>query len=193
MKTFKGPLFVILTTFLLLMVFGLMYWQTHLRVMKHAVEKAEAEAQHAADYEAQELKKKIEAEKHRYIIVHDGDPQTNTLRLALDASDVIDDANMEDFVYLWENIGEEGKITGPKNESIAHFVSKVAYNDSASSSKEYVFKLTVTDNYGTTTTDHVHVVVSSEPNAAPEFDIKVYPSPEEEEKSDRKKKKKDRD
>ena len=190
MKTFKGPLFVILTTFLLLVAFGLMYWQTHLRAMKHAVEKAEAEAQHAADYEAQELKNKIEAEKHRYTIVHDGDPKTNTLRLALDASSVIDDANMEDFVYLWEKIGGEGKITGPKNESIAHFVSKVGYNDSTSS-KEYVFKLTVRDNYGTTTTDHVHVVVSSEPNVAPEFDIKVYPNPEEE--SDRKKKKKEKD
>ena len=108
---------------------------------------------------------KIERNKLRLKVEHDGLPSTNTYPVILDASGSYDPDAVDEINFKWNQISGPPIALSP-NE----FRSKVSFEGTPG---EYTFELQVTDNYGAVTKMIKTVIIESEPNEAPIIDMKI--------------------
>ena len=141
---------------------GYFYSENSERLKAEAASNAEA-AEIAA---AQAVADSIEATKAHFTIPHDRDANTTAILVALDGSGSSDPEG-DSLSYTWtqlngsdiELISEEG------SDNITSFNAEPG---------EYTFKLTVTDAYGSSSSEEKTVAVAAEPNNAPEVVLEVY-------------------
>ena len=108
-------------------------------------------------------KEKLEAEKARYTVEHDGNPKTSNIKVELDASESVDfDGDALSFSWQQTN-GPKVELKG-LNKEVTSFVAGPG---------EYSFMLTVVDKYNGSSTKVVTVVISPEPNENPEAVVSV--------------------
>ena len=106
-----------------------------------------------------------EREKIRVMVEHDNSPFTSTYPMILDATTSYDPDLGDEIQYVWK------QISGPTIELRPNpFVGKVSFEGEAG---EYIFELTVSDNYGAKAKAIRTVVIEPEPNASPIIDVKV--------------------
>ena len=98
-------------------------------------------------------------------IDHDGKPEEAIYQTILKA--VATDAENDDMSYKWKQIAEPGGFMvelSSDNKPIVYFDAPAG---------KYTFELTVTDNYGDSSTDTQVIVIDPEPNTAPSAEIEV--------------------
>ena len=106
-----------------------------------------------------------EKEKIRVMVEHDNSPLTNTYPMILDATTSYDPDVGDEVQYKWR------QISGPNIELRPNsFVGKVSFEGKAG---EYVFELTVSDNYGAEAKAIRTVVIEPEPNVPPIIEMRV--------------------
>ena len=125
-------------------------------------------AQDAVDAAALELAaaeaaaQAVEDAKAKFVIPHDSDENTTAIVVALDgsgSSDVDGDA----ITYSWTLISGDAELIDSSN--VARFTAEPG---------EYTIQLTVTDVYGSSSSEEKTVAVATEPNNAPEAVLDVY-------------------
>jgi PKD repeat protein len=114
-----------------------------------------AEAQSAADA--------VEAAKAKFVIPHDNDANTTAIVVALDGSGS-SDADGDAITYTWSLLSGDAELSSDST-NITRFNAEPG---------EYTIQLTVTDVYGSSTSEEKTVAVSTEPNSAPEAVLDVY-------------------
>lgn len=102
----------------------------------------------------------IEASKAHFTIPHDKDANTTSMVVLLDGSES-SDAEGDSLAYSWALIDGNAKLNSDSTD-VTTF---------SASAGEYTLKLTVTDNYGASTSDEKTVSVAIEPNTAPDAQI----------------------
>lgn len=102
----------------------------------------------------------IEASKAHFTIPHDKDANTTSMVVLLDGSES-SDAEGDSLAYSWALIDGNAKLNSDSTD-VTTF---------SASAGEYTLKLTVTDNYGASTSDEKTVSVATEPNTAPDVQI----------------------
>lgn len=106
-----------------------------------------------------------EKEKIRVMVEHDNSPLTTTFPMIMDATTSYDPDVGDEIQYKWR------QISGPSIKLRPNpFVGKVSFEGEAG---EYVFELTVSDNYGANVKAIKTVVIEPEPNVPPVIDVKV--------------------
>ena len=106
-----------------------------------------------------------EKEKIRVMVEHDNSPLTNTFPMIMDATTSYDPDVGDEIQYKWR------QISGPSVKIRPNpFVGKVSFEGEAG---EYVFELTVSDNYGANAKAIRTVVIEPEPNVPPVIEVKV--------------------
>lgn len=130
------------------------------RIAKEAADKA-AEEQAIKDAKRDSA---IAARSLDVTVMHDNDPQTSTLLVSLDASSSYDNEN-DSMEYYWEQFSGNNvaEIRDTREQAVLSFEAEAG---------NYGFKLTVTDNYGSSCTDTHWVNVAPEPNTCPVVIIK---------------------
>ena len=118
-----------------------------------AAQLAEAEAAAAA----------VEAAKAKFVIPHDNDANTTAIVVALDGSGS-SDADGDAISYSWSLLSGDAELSSDIT-NITRFTAEPG---------EYTIQLTVTDVYGSSTSEEKTVAVSTEPNSAPEAVLDVY-------------------
>ena len=108
---------------------------------------------------------KIERNKLRLKVEHDGLPSTNTYPVILDASGSYDPDAVDEINFKWNQISGPPIVLSPNV-----FRSKVSFEGTPG---EYTFELQVTDNYGAVTKMIKTVIIEREPNEAPIIDMKI--------------------
>jgi hypothetical protein len=108
---------------------------------------------------------KLERSKIRVMVEHDNSPITDTYPMILDASGSYDPDLGDEIYFNWIQISGKQVRLKPNNKS-----AKVSFLGEAG---EYVFELTVTDNYGARNTILKSVLIEPEPNVAPVINLKV--------------------
>tara|TARA_B100001248_G_scaffold245906_1_gene216107 strand:- start:150 stop:692 length:543 start_codon:yes stop_codon:yes gene_type:complete len=106
-----------------------------------------------------------EKEKIRVMVEHDNSPLTNTFPMIMDATSSYDPDVGDEIQYKWRQISGPGVEIRPNP-----FVGKVSFEGK---SGEYVFELTVSDNYGANAKAIRTVVIEPEPNVPPVIEVKV--------------------
>lgn len=162
---------IVVTIFLVVLATSIFIWKEFDRMnqkdtqLSRMLELEEIERQKQAQLD--QLKKKTLEQKnlHRVQVVHDNIPETNTYPIILDASGSRDPDEGDKISYEWIQIS--GNPVRLKPHPTAPIVS---FNGVAG---DYVFELTITDNYGAQTTQLKSVKISPEPNKHPVVDIKV--------------------
>lgn len=127
---------------------------------------AESMNKKKADKKAQ---KEMEAENdifgHKFMIPHDGDPNTSTIKISLNAADFMD-TEQDNLTYAWSSEDdislEYPKGAKPDNNTTTSFTAGAG---------TYMVKLTVTDSYGASNTAEKLVTIEAEENTAPEIGI----------------------
>ncbi|MBM71692.1 MAG: hypothetical protein CL847_02795 [Crocinitomicaceae bacterium] len=125
-------------------------------------------AQDAADSAAQELAaaeaaaQAVEDAKAKFVIPHDSDENTTAIVVALDGSGS-SDADGDAITYSWTLLSGDAELIDSSN--IATFTAEPG---------EYTIQLTVTDVYGSSSSEEKTVAVATEPNNAPEAVLEVY-------------------
>ena len=102
----------------------------------------------------------VDAAISRFAIPHDSDQSTTSIVVSLDgrgSSDNIGDT----LAYQWTLLDGDGVLNSDSTD-VTTF---------SASSGEYTIKLTVTDNYGASSSKNKTVSVKPEPNDAPEVQI----------------------
>lgn len=140
------------------------------------IQKQQAEAEYVILQAEKELKEKneanaiaekqklIEEAKIRISIPHDGEKDTDKIKVTLDGRKS-SDADKDSLTYLWKQTdGKKVKLSNT-DEMISSFTAK---------SGEYTFSLTVTDTYGISNTSDVTVVINTEANTSPIANFIVY-------------------
>jgi len=123
------------------------------------------EQQKLDQIEALRQKEIASKNKHRVHVLHDNHPETNTYAIILDASGSRDPDPGDVLTYEWvQTSGNPVQLKPHVRAPIISFEGTPG---------EYVFELTITDNYGATTTKVKSVKINPEPNQAPVADIKV--------------------
>ena len=126
-------------------------------------------AQDAADaVAAQELADSlaaaaVEAAKAKFVIPHDSDANTTAIVVALDGSGS-SDADGDDISYSWSLVSGDAELTSDST-NVTRFTADPG---------EYTIQLTVTDVYGSSSSEEKTVAVSTEPNTAPDAVLDVY-------------------
>ena len=126
-------------------------------------------AQDAADaVAAQELADSlaaaaVEAAKAKFVIPHDSDANTTAIVVALDGSES-SDADGDDISYSWSLVSGDAELTSDST-NVTTFTAEPG---------EYTIQLTVTDVYGSSSSEEKTVAVSTEPNTAPDAVLDVY-------------------
>ena len=172
MERFQNQTFRTLTGFLTVLVIAACYWQCVMIPQQNASDLADEIATEEAKHQAYLDSLRIDALKHKQIIVHDENPKTDTIRVALD-SRVYDNNHNEDgdsISYRWAKVSGDGGTLIDKNQKVASFLAKVKYKEGY---REFVFTLTASDKYKDSSTDTITLLVFSEPNDAPALDT-VY-------------------
>lgn len=102
----------------------------------------------------------IEASKAHFTIPHDKDANTTSMVVLLDGSES-SDAEGDSLAYSWALVEGNAELNSDSMD-VTTF---------SASAGEYTLKLTVTDNYGASTSNEKTVSVTEEPNTAPEAQI----------------------
>ena len=102
----------------------------------------------------------IEASKAHFTIPHDKDANTTSMVVLLDGSGS-SDAEGDSLAYSWSLIDGNAELNSDSMD-VTTF---------SASAGEYTLKLTVTDNYGASTSNEKTVSVTEEPNTAPDAQI----------------------
>lgn len=108
---------------------------------------------------------KLERSKIRVMVEHDNSPITGTYPMILDATGSYDPDLGDQIYFNWIQLSGKQVRLKPNNES-----AKVSFLGEAG---EYVFELSVTDNYGARNTIVKSVLIEPEPNVAPVINLKV--------------------
>ena len=127
---------------------------------------AESMNKNKADKKAEkELEVENEIFGHKFMIPHDGDPNTNTIKISLNAADFMD-TDQDNLMYTWSSKDaislEYPKGARPENNTSTSFTAGAG---------TYLVKLTVTDSYGASNTAEKLVTIVAEENSAPEIGI----------------------
>ncbi|PCJ80068.1 MAG: hypothetical protein COA49_09950 [Bacteroidetes bacterium] len=130
---------------------------------------ANAEASEAAAVEAAavEAAERIEAAKIKFTIPHDRDANTTDIVVALDGSDSFD-LEGDSLFYAWSQTSGSDVYLQYEDDSNGNTATFVA------NPGEYTFKLTVSDAYGSSSSNETTIAVEAEPNSPPEAVVKVY-------------------
>ena len=105
----------------------------------------------------------VEAAKAKFVIPHDSDANTTAIVVALDGSGS-SDADGDDISYSWSLISGDTELTSDST-NVTRFTADPG---------EYTIQLTVTDVYGSSSSEEKTVAVSTEPNTAPDAVLDVY-------------------
>ena len=105
----------------------------------------------------------VEAAKAKFVIPHDSDANTTAIVVALDGSGS-SDADGDDISYSWSLVSGDAELTSD-NTNVTRFNAEPG---------EYTIQLTVTDVYGSSSSEEKTVAVSTEPNTAPDAVLDVY-------------------
>ena len=106
-----------------------------------------------------------ERSKIKVMVEHDNSPLTNTYPMILDATNSFDPDLGDEIQFVWE------QIAGPEVEIRPNpFEGKVSFEGKEG---EYIFELTVSDDYGSEATLTRTVVIVAEPNLPPVIEMKV--------------------
>jgi PKD repeat protein len=102
----------------------------------------------------------VEAAKIKFTIPHDSDNSTTSIVVTLDGSGSSDN-NGDALAYQWTLVDGDAVLNSDSTD-VTTF---------SASAGEYTINLTVTDNYGASSSDEKIVTVEKEPNDAPEVQI----------------------
>ena len=106
-----------------------------------------------------------ERSKVKVMVEHDNSPFTRTYPMILDATESFDPDLGDEIHFKWR------QTSGPKVELKPNpFSGKISFEGIAG---EYVFELTVSDDYGAKNTVIKTVVIEPEPNVPPVIEMKV--------------------
>ena len=106
-----------------------------------------------------------ERSKVKVMVEHDNSPLTSTYPMIMDATESFDPDYGDEIQFKWK------QKSGTKVELKPNpFSGKVSFEGVAG---EYVFELTVSDNYGAKNTVIKTVVIEPEPNVPPVIQMKV--------------------
>lgn len=105
----------------------------------------------------------VEAAKAKFVIPHDSDANTTAIVVALDGSGS-SDADGDDISYSWSLVSGDAELTSDST-NVTRFNAEPG---------EYTIQLTVTDVYGSSSSEEKTVAVSTEPNTAPAAVLDVY-------------------
>ena len=105
----------------------------------------------------------VEAAKAKFVIPHDSDANTTAIVVALDGSGS-SDADGDDISYSWSLVSGDTELTSDSS-NVTRFTAEPG---------EYTIQLTVTDVYGSFSSEEKTVAVSTEPNTAPDAVLDVY-------------------
>ena len=106
-----------------------------------------------------------ERSKVKVMVEHDNSPLTDTYPMIMDATESFDPDYGDEIQFKWK------QKSGSKVELKPNpFSGKVSFEGMAG---EYVFELTVSDNYGAKNTVIKTVVIEPEPNVPPVIQMKV--------------------
>ena len=103
-------------------------------------------------------------------IDHDGKPEEAIYETILKAN--AKDAEGDKISYKWEQVAEPGSFM----VNLSSDDKPIVYFDAPAG--KYTFELTVTDNYGDSTTENQVIVIDPEPNTAPSVEIEVAEGPQ---------------
>ncbi len=106
-----------------------------------------------------------ERSKIKVMVEHDNSPLTYTYPMILDATGSYDPDFGDRIYFRWKQISGKQVDLRPNAES-----AKISFLGEAG---EYVFELTVSDNYGAKNTIVKAVVIEPEPNVPPVINMKV--------------------
>ena len=121
---------------------------------------AATDAANALIVAAQAETDSIEAAKAHFEIPHDKDETTTAIIVAMDGSGS-SDADGDSLSYSWTLVSGDAVLSSDSTDLTTF----------CASAGEYTLKLTVTDNYGASSSDERTVTVEAEPNDAPEVQI----------------------
>jgi PKD repeat protein len=106
----------------------------------------------------------VEAAKVRFTIPHDKDPSTTDITVSLDGSGSFDTEG-DSLSFYWDQTSGDLVYLESADNNTTTFIATPG---------EYTFKLTVSDSYGSSTSDNTTISVAQEPNSPPEVVVKVY-------------------
>ena len=135
---------------------GYLYMENVNRINAAAAVEADLEAEAAA----LAVTDSIEATKAHFEIPHDKDEATTAITVSMDGSGS-SDANGDSLAYTWALIAGDAVLSS----------DSTAGTSFTATAGEYTLKLTVTDNYGASSSDEKTVSVEAESNDAPEVQI----------------------
>ena len=168
MDKFLGFLVIILVA---AMIFG---WKEYEKRARAEVQKLSSEINHAPPEPSQlsnaqrtqlENMAEIERSKIKVMVEHDNSPLTYTYPMILDATGSYDPDFGDRIYFRWKQISGKQVDLRPNAES-----AKISFLGEAG---EYVFELTVSDNYGAKNTIVKAVVIEPESNVPPVINMKV--------------------
>ncbi len=108
---------------------------------------------------------KVEKTKFKVQVRHDSRPETNTYPMILDATSSFDPDQGDRIRYNWKQVsGNQIRLRPNSNSGIVSFEGTPG---------EYTFELTVSDNYGASTTISKTVKIEAEPNQSPIVDLEI--------------------
>jgi len=153
------------------MAVGFFIWKEFDRInrkefqLNRIAEQELIEKQKLNQIRALQQKKISSNSKHRVHVLHDNNLETNTYAIILDGSGSRDPDPGDHLTYEWvQKSGIPIQLKPHANASVVSFEG---------SPGEYVFELTIVDNYGATTKKVQTVTINPEPNKSPLVDIKV--------------------
>lgn len=148
---------------LVLSAAGLGYLKMNQMERNEAERTAQAEA--AAVAEAEAAAAAAEAAKYHFIIPHDSDMNSDSIRIVMRGEQSMDPDN-DGIDFRWEQVSGTTLMLDSDTNSVASF---------SATNGEYIFRLTVTDSYGETASDEAIVKIHAEPNSGPiaEIDVQV--------------------
>ena len=128
------------------------------------VDRMDAATIAAAELEAvaaeQAVTDSIYDSKTHFKIPHDKDETTTDITVTMDGSGSFD-ANGDSLSYTWSLLSGDAALSSDSTDGTTF----------TAAAGEYTLKLTVTDNYGASSSDEQTVTVEAEPNDAPEVQI----------------------
>jgi len=135
---------------------GYLYMENVDRINAATIAAAELEAEAAE----QAVTDSIYDSKTHFKIPHDKDETTTDITVTMDGSGSFD-ANGDSLSYTWSLLSGDAVLSSDSTDGTTFTAAE----------GEYTLKLTVTDNYGASTSDEKTVTVEAEPNDAPEVQI----------------------
>ena len=106
----------------------------------------------------------VEAAKIKFTIPHDNDAFTTDITVSLDGSESFDSEG-DSLSFYWDQISGDIVYLESFDNNTTTFRATPG---------EYTFKLTVSDSYGSSSSENTTISVAQEPNSPPEVVLKVY-------------------